>query len=101
MGRNRVYTREFRLEAAGLVVDQNYSLKEASNAMGVSKSGLSGWVKQLIDERGGNTPNSKALTLEQQKIQDLQSRIKKLEMEKDILKKATALLMSDSTSFLK
>lgn len=47
MGRNRVYTREFRLEAAGLVVDQNYSLKEASEAMGVSKSGLSGWVKQL------------------------------------------------------
>ena len=38
---------------------------------------------------------SKALTPEQQKIQELEARINRLEREKAILKKATALLMSD------
>ncbi len=41
------------------------------------------------------TPKSKALTPEQQKIQELEARIDRLEREKAILKKATALLMSD------
>ncbi len=52
-------------------------------------------VKQLEDERGGVTLSSKALTPEQQKIQELEARINRLEREKNILKKATALLMSD------
>jgi transposase len=53
-------------------------------------------VKQLESERGGITPKSKAMTPEQQKIQALEAKIKQIEWEKDILKKATALLMSDT-----
>lgn len=33
------------------------------------------WVQQLRSEREGHTPNSKALTPEQQKIQELEARI--------------------------
>ncbi|MNO43137.1 Calcineurin-like phosphoesterase [compost metagenome] len=44
---------------------------------------------------GGVTPTSKALTPEQQKIQELEARINRLEREKSILKKATALLMAE------
>ncbi|WP_408057294.1 transposase [Veronia nyctiphanis] len=47
------------------------------------------WVKQLEQERGGSTPASKALTPEQQKSQELEARINRLEREKAILKKAT------------
>ncbi len=53
------------------------------------------WVQQLQSERCGTTPTSKALTPEQQKIQELEARIHRLEHKKDILKKATALLMTD------
>ena len=53
------------------------------------------WVEQLRIERDGGTPKSKALTPEQQKIQELEARINRLEREKAILKKATALLMAD------
>jgi transposase len=52
-------------------------------------------VSQLGQERSGITPKSKALTVEQQKNQELEARINRLEREKAILKKATALLMSD------
>lgn len=39
--------------------------------------------------------SAKLLTPVQQKIQELEARINRLEREKDILKKATALLMAD------
>jgi transposase len=54
-------------------------------------------VEQLRNERGGTTPpRSKAMTPEQKRIQDLEAQVRRLEREKEILKKATALLMSDS-----
>jgi transposase len=90
------FSAEFKLESAQLVVDQGYTLKEASQAMGVGLSTMAKWVKQLKDERRGITPKGGALTPEQIEIQQLKKRIKYLEEEKDILKKATALLMSDS-----
>lgn len=90
------FSAEFRLESAQLVVDQGYTLKEASKAMGVGLSTMAKWVKQLKDERRGIAPKSSALTPEQIEIQQLKKRVKYLEEEKDILKKATALLMSDS-----
>nr|WP_286304712.1 IS3 family transposase [Methylophaga marina] len=83
----RSFTPEFKLEAASLVVDQNYSVPEACQALGVGESALRRWVKQLQAERGGHTPASKALTQEQQRIQELEARVKRLEQEKTILKK--------------
>lgn len=91
------YTKEFKRETAELVLDKGYSQKEAREAMGVSKSAICTWVKQLREERQGITPSHrKALTDEHQEIQELKEKIKKLEQEKEILKKASALLMLDS-----
>ena len=93
--KRRTFTKEFKLEAAILVLDQDYSVTDAARSLGVGETALRRWVQQLSDERGGKTPKSKALTPEQQKIQELEARINRLEREKSILKKATALLMSD------
>ena len=92
----RSFSAEFKLEAASLVLDQDYSFSEASRSLNIGETVLRRWVKQLEDERNGTTPSSKALTPEQQKIQELEARVNRLEREKTILKKATALLMSDS-----
>jgi len=91
----RSFSTEFKMETASLVVDQGYSMAEASRAVDVGESALRRWVNQLRAKRGGVTPTSKALTPEQQKIQELEARINRLEREKTILKKATALLMAD------
>lgn len=91
----RTFSPEFKQEAASLVLDQNYTVLEASRAVDVGQTVLRRWVEQLKSERNGITPTSKALTPEQQKIQELEARISRLEREKSILKKATALLMSD------
>lgn len=97
----RAFTPEFRLEAAQLVVEQNYSIREAAEAMGVGKSTMDKWVKQLREELSGRSPKATPITPEQRKIRELELRIQKIEREKDILKKATALLMSDELNGLR
>jgi transposase len=91
----RSFTAEFKLEAASLVLDQGYSVPEASRSLEIGETVLRRWVQQLQSERNGTTPTSKELTPEQQKIQELEARINRFEREKAILKKATALLMAD------
>lgn len=91
----RRFTPEFKLEAASLVLDQGYSTTAACSALNVGPTAIRRWVRQLRAERGGVTPQSRAMSPEQQQIQELQARISRLEREKSILKKATALLMSD------
>lgn len=87
--KRRAFTPEFKQEAASLVLDQGYSITQASLSLGVVESVLRKWVKQLTEERQGVTPKGKAMTPEQQRIQELEERCRRLEMEKTILKKAT------------
>ncbi len=90
------YPAEFKEESANLVIRQGYSIREASEAVGVSQSAIRKWAKQLSGELRGITPKGSAISPDQQKIQELEAKIKRIEREKEILKKATALLMSDS-----
>lgn len=91
----RSFTTDFKREAAQLVTQQGYTIIEASRSLGIGESVLRRWVKQLRQEQMGITPQSKALTPEQQRIKELEARIDRLEREKVILKKATALLMAE------
>jgi len=64
--------------------------------MGVGTTAMRRWVTQLKEERHGVTPKgSRAITSDQQKIQDLESQIKKLTREKEILKKASAFFAKE------
>lgn len=90
------FSAEFKLEAAKLVVDQQYTLAQSAQAMGVSVSAITRWVNKLRLERQGKTPAGLPLTPEQLELREMKKKIQRLEMENDILKKATALLMSDS-----
>ena len=69
--------------------------------MGVGKSTMDKWVRQLRNEYKGITSSATPLTEDQRKIRELEKKIRDIEMEKEILKKATALLMSDSMNNLR
>lgn len=69
--------------------------------MGIGKSTMDKWVRQLREERSGVLPMTTAMTPEQRKIQELEAKIRKIEREKEILKKATALLVSDEMNGLR
>lgn len=92
----RTFSPEFRLESAQLVVDQNYGIREAAQAVGVGHSTMDNWVRQLRKERDGVTPTASAMTPEHRRIKELEKRLRRVEEHNEILKKATALLMSDT-----
>ncbi len=83
------YSASYKLEAAQLVT-------EASQAMNVSKSVMTNWVQQLKSELSGVMPTASPITPEQIEIRELKKKLARLEEHNEILKKATALLMSDS-----
>jgi transposase len=56
--------------------------------MGVGKSTISKWVKQSHKKRAGKTPKAMPMTLEQLEIRELKKRIERIELKKEILKKA-------------
>ena len=90
------YSAAIKLETAQLVVDQGYTQEAAAKAMNVGKSTISKWVKQLQLERQGLPHKASPLTPEQIEIKALKRELEQVKLEKEILKKATALLMSDS-----
>ncbi len=100
-GTRPTFKAEFKLEAAQLVLDQGYSVREAATAMNVSNSAMDKWVRQLKKEREGFSDQPSALTAEQCRIKELEKRIKRVELENEILKKATALLASDALKSLR
>lgn len=83
----RSFSPEFKQQAAGLVLDQGYSHIEASRSVGIAESVLRRWVQQHQMERQGITLQGKAMTPDQQCIQELEARIERLEREKAILKR--------------
>ena len=95
------FTPEFRHEVAELVVDKGYSVQEAAEAMSVGKSTADKWARQLRKERNGEVSLKTPISEEQRRIKALEHQVQQLKMEKDILKKATALLMSDSMNGLR
>ena len=69
--------------------------------MSVTKSTVDKWVRQLRKEREGHEVKATPITPELRRIKELEHENQKLKMEKEILKKATALLMSDSMNGLR
>ena len=95
--KRREYSREFKLEAISLVVDHKRKVAEVAESLGVGVSTLDNWVRKYRLEQQGIAPTQGlALTDEQRELQQLRKDNKRLRMERDILKKASALLASDS-----
>ncbi len=87
--KKRNFSAEFKRESAQLVVDLKYTVADAAKAMDVGLSTMTRWVKQLRDERQGKTPKASPITPEQIEIRKLRKKLQRIEMENEILKKAT------------
>ena len=99
--KKRNFSAEFKRESAQLVVDQNYTVADAAKAMDVGLSTMTRWVKQLRDERQGKTPKASPITPEQIVIRKLRKKLQRIEMENEILKKATVDSIGQRNSYVK
>ena len=84
-GRKR-YTKEFKLDAVSLVLDQGHTRSEVARMLDVSQQIIGRWVKEFQQDDDGHAfrGNGK-LTPEQAEIRKLKAQVKQLEMDKRIL----------------
>jgi transposase-like protein len=66
---------EFRQEVAELVVDKNYSIREAAESMGVGKSTVDKWARQLRQERNRDDIKTLPIPEERRRIRDLEREV--------------------------
>jgi transposase len=83
----RSFTREFKESACKLVSEQGYTVTEAAKSLGVDASSLRGWLKKFPASGTSNPSGEHALKVE---LRRLREENKRLLMEREILKKATA-----------
>jgi len=86
------FTEEFKLEAVKLITERGVSVRELSDRLGVSTWSLYQWVKHYA------VPPEQRKEQDDQtaKIRRLESELKRVTEERDILKKATAYFAKQS-----
>ena len=95
LAKGRRFTEEFKREAVRLVTDEKYTFKAAATAVGVCEKSLRDWHAQFAP--------SPALCGEQATVDELRDenkrlrqQLKRAELEREILKKATAYFAKES-----
>ena len=93
----RTHSREFKQEAVSLVLEQGYSCAEAGRSLGVNGALIGRWKRQLEGDSTEAFPGKGRRTAEQQRIHELETENRRLRMEKEILKKATAFFVKENS----
>ena len=96
MTTRKKYPKEFKLDAISLVLDQGYTRTEAARSLGINAHMLGRWVKEQQSDDGHAFRGNGKLTPEQEEIRKLKTQVRRLEMEKDILKKATVFFAKET-----
>ena len=89
----RKYDLDFKRNAVQLTEEPGRTVTDVAENLGISKDLLYKWRRaQRVNKELAFPGNGReALTSQQQKIRELEKRLKNVEMERDILKKAMTI----------
>ncbi|SEL81876.1 transposase [Colwellia chukchiensis] len=87
----RNYTDEFREEAVKLVTEQGYTVTEAAKSLGITTKLLYNWKDKLAKQASGEALSKD----ERAELVKLRKENKRLLMEREILKKASAFFAKE------
>ena len=98
MTARKKYSKEFKLDTIALVVEQKIqsSRVEAARNLGITAQILGRWLKEADDDDGHAFRGNGTLPPEQAEIRSLKGQVKRLEMEREILKKATVFFVKET-----
>jgi transposase-like protein len=89
----RSYTPEFRAEAVRLVKSSGKSIPQIAKELDLTESALRNWIDKAEEQ---SLPG--ALTAdEREELKRLRKEVKRLEMEREILKKAAAFFAKENS----
>ena len=93
MGRMR-YTEEFKKEAVRQITERGYPVSEVAKNLGVAAWSLYKWVEKYSDKKDSKK-NNQVDELQKENLK-LKREIKRIQEERDILKKAAAFFAKES-----
>ena len=97
MAVRKQYSKEFKLDAISLVLDQGYAIAEAARSLEIRANMLGRWIKEhQADNNGQSFRGNGKLTPEQEEIRLLKTEIKQLKLERQILKEATVFFAKET-----
>lgn len=91
----RTFTEDFKRGAVNLVVVEGYSFQRAADAVGVCSKSVREWHQKYAPEAAATTEESMVQQL-QQENKRLRKALEQAELERNILKKATAYFAKES-----
>jgi transposase-like protein len=86
------YPKEFRRDAAALVIDQKRTVVDVAKELGVVEQTLGNWVRQERIDRGEREGLS---TEEREELGRLKREVKRLTQERDLLKRSVAFWVKE------
>lgn len=93
--KRKSYSRDFKADAVRLIVQQGYSIAEASRHLGIDYSVLRRWKTKLEGILNhDNDPSSREQALNNE-LQKLKSELDKVKEERNILLKALSRFVTD------
>ena len=93
--KRRQFTDEYKAEVVRLCAQGDRSIGRVAKDLDLTETAVREWVRQAEVDAGGGTPDALS-TAEREELAELRRKVKQLEMEREVLKKATAFFARDS-----
>jgi transposase len=93
----RTFTPEFKIQAVKLVTEQGKSVAEVARELDLGESMLRSWKQALAAAGAQAFPGHGNPPVLEEELRRLRAENKRLQMERDILKKATAFFARESS----
>lgn len=91
------YTKEFKLDAISLVLDEGLTIAEAARSLGIRANMLGRWVREnQADTNGQAFRGNGKLTPEQEEIRRLRIENKQLKLGRQIRKEAAVFFVKET-----
>jgi transposase len=91
------YTKEFKLDAVSLVLDQGLTIAEAARSLGIRANMLGRWFREnQADNNGQAFRGNGKLTPDQEEVRRLKVENKQLKLERQILKEAAVFFAKET-----
>ena len=93
--KRRSFAKEYKAEVVELIRKSGKSIGAVARELDLAETAVRRWVQQ-VEIDSGRGPAGALTTVEREELAQLRKRVKTLEMEREILKKATAFFAKEN-----